>query len=84
MRNAVALFMMIGLLALGGCSERACFQWNEADGACPDRKKANELLNDAACSGSIEGEGELSDGACCYDVATPSAEMYCSDLSYYE
>jgi hypothetical protein len=81
MRDVAALFM-VGLLALAGCGERACFQWNEADGACPDRKKAREFLAEY-CPWWIEGEGELSDGACCYDVDAPSNE-YCIDSSYNE
>lgn len=85
MRIRVVSLMMTGLFALAGCSDQACFQWNEAEGACPDRQKAGEFLREAECS-SVKSDGEFADGTCCYDVersdAQPSGDGFCVD--YYE
>lgn len=65
--------------ALGaGCAEKACFQWSAVEGACPTREEALPFMTESQfCGGgqeitSVESEGELVDGACCYEVTRSS------------
>lgn len=70
---------VLGLLVMGsavfyaGCTERACFQWTAAEGACPSQPDALKFFEDPNCGAgeieSVDSNGEYEDDeVCCYDV----------------
>jgi hypothetical protein len=66
-------FRSLGLVVVTfaiGCSDTVCFQWGADEGACPPREEAKNYVADD-CTEPIlswESDGELEDGACCYEV----------------
>lgn len=71
--------LALAALLTTGCSDRVCFQWSVDEGACPPREEADNYV-DPTCEEPIESfdsEGELEDGACCYDVTTINGDEYC-------
>jgi hypothetical protein len=85
--NTFALFSGIFLpiavaagasLVLGGAgcaSDRACFHWTEAEGACPSEKEALDFFQDPFCSSpitSVNSPGSFEGDTCCYDVSENS------------
>ncbi len=90
MEHIVALARLAGLAALlagaAGCSEEACFNWSEAEGACPSRAEAMEFFVPPGCFGpieSVDSEGELivddedpiPGDLCCYTVTKSGSEF---------
>ena len=67
-----ALFVLASSLLCAGCSEGACFEWTEQEGACPAQADALPFFQDAQCGfsdiKSVDSDGDFDDGACCYDV----------------
>ncbi|WP_437325248.1 hypothetical protein [Sorangium sp. So ce381] len=82
--TAAALFV-----AAAGCGEPEaepadirCFEWSEDLGACLDRRQAWEELQLVywKCEDrivSVESDGELRDGACCYEVKAEDLSDTC-------
>lgn len=83
MEHLVKIARLAGLAALlagaAGCSEEACFNWSEAEGACPSQAEAMEFFVPPGCFGpieSVDSEGELivddedpiPGDLCCYSV----------------
>lgn len=67
-----------------GCSDTACFQWTEAEGACPAEEDALGFFQDVNCPelseiNSVEGEGFFEDNACCYPVTRRENEDFFGD-----
>ena len=64
--------LLVASLALGGCSDQACIQWSEAEGACPAQDDAMDYMGGggSACGLviSVDSEGDFDGEACCYDV----------------
>lgn len=71
-RAALLLGALVLPLAATGCSERACFEWTEAEGVCPAQDEALVFFEEPFCQYSdiktIDSEPEFDDGACCYAV----------------
>ncbi|WP_437588270.1 ferritin-like domain-containing protein [Sorangium sp. So ce1000] len=77
------------LVAAPGCGEPEaetadirCFAWDEALGACLDRAQALEELESiyTSCDDrivSVESDGELRDGGCCYEVIAEDKSDIC-------
>lgn len=59
----------------------ACLEWPAEKGACPSRAEALVRFGGKSCVGEIESvdsDGEVSDGVCCYDVTKRGAgELGC-------
>ena len=56
-------------LAQGCLTDTACIEWDESQGACPDREEA--LARMTVPCGRVQrvlSEGEFDEGTCCYDV----------------
>ena len=82
MHPSARLLRVAGLLALlsallsallcAGCDKTACFEWSEAEGACPAQDEALQFFEEPSCHyseiQSVDSEGEFDDGACCYTV----------------
>lgn len=75
-------FGMLALMVLNaGCTERACFYWTEAEGACPARADAPDFFADPNCGtssiDSVDSEGVFEDdGVCCYDVTKKDGDVF--------
>lgn len=65
-----ATFALASLCA--GCSEGACFEWTEAEGACPSQEEALTFFEEPSCHFSeiktVDSDGTFDEGACCYAV----------------
>lgn len=73
MLRGLAVFSLLpAALALAGCSDQACIQWSEAEGACPAGDVAREYMGagGSTCGKvvSVDSEGDFDGTACCYDV----------------
>jgi hypothetical protein len=79
----VGSFLLVLALPLfgAGCSDTACFQWSEAEGACPAEEDALAFFQDVNCPdlseiNSVEGEGYFEEDACCYPVTRRDDEDF--------
>lgn len=77
-------FLAVVLAALSGCGDSACFQWSEAEGACPAQAEAKTYMTQVGpssnnCGGvvSVDSDGEFDGTACCYDVSKSDTNQYC-------
>ncbi len=71
--QARKLFAVTGaLVLLSACGDEVCIQWGESEGACPTPNDVDQFLPQDCTEPieSIDSEGELVDGACCYDATT--------------
>jgi hypothetical protein len=63
---------MVALLSVTtnsiGCKQTACIQWSEAEGPCPNRKKARSFFGTCSDIAAINDDGAYSGNLCCYDV----------------
>jgi hypothetical protein len=68
-------------LALGGvgCGKVGCFEWTEAEGACPSQDEALTYFNSPQCSGNVESvdsEPDFNGDYCCYDITKRENDYY--------
>jgi len=73
---ASSLLLIMGSTGCG--SDRACFYWTEAEGACPTQEEAIDFFSSGQCSSdiaSIDSEGTFEDDTCCYDVTESSSDF---------
>jgi hypothetical protein len=66
-------------LATAGCGKIGCFQWTEAEGACPAQDEALAYFGGGQCGSAIESvdsEGEFDGQYCCYDITKSGDDYY--------
>jgi hypothetical protein len=66
----------------GGCSERACFVWKNAQPVCPDALQARRFFGQCNDIATIDGDGSFeADGFCCYSVTKSTLGLPCEPLT---
>lgn len=86
MRTAATISLaLLSTASLFGCADRACFQWSETEGACPNRQEALSFMPSLDCVNftddeqvlSVDSEGDFEGDVCCYDVTYGNPSRDC-------
>ena len=73
---AVAVMIVCGGTTVG-CADRACFELKETEAVCPSRTDAATQFGGCTNIQSVDSDGTLEDGACCYDVTHTLRGLAC-------
>jgi hypothetical protein len=74
--SAVAVVIVCGSTTIG-CADRACFELAESAAVCPSRSDAATQFGGCTNIQSVDSDGTLEDGACCYDVTHTVRGLAC-------
>lgn len=75
---ALATGLLLTVSSSGCGTDRACFYWTEAEGACPSQSEALDFFQGDFCSGtitSVDSEPSFEGDTCCYDVTEDSSSF---------